>query len=126
MNEQPKLPDMATIQQEEDNVIDFQKRKLPIPKPAWKGPEEGDWLSPLKPGTEFKCRDKTGRTPRWLVNEFTHCGKLKGDVLLSPTVTLQDPKSWFWVEPVEFCKQWENRGVIAEPGTVEETVQEEE
>lgn len=97
---------------EKDNVIPFKK---PMLKLAPKGPEEGDWLSPLKSGTEFKCRDKTGRQPRWLVNEFTHCGKLKGDVLLTPTVTLNDPKSWFWVEPVEFCKQWEFRGIIEEP-----------
>jgi hypothetical protein len=105
MNEAPKV-------EEEDNVIPFKKPMLRL---APKQPEDGDWLSPLKAGTEFKCRDKTGRTPRWLVNEFTHCGKLKGDVLLSPTVTLNDPKSWFWVEPTEFCKQWEFRGVIEEP-----------
>jgi len=45
---------------EDDNIIDL---TLPIPKPMMKEPPEGDWLSPLECGTEFKCRDKTGRTP---------------------------------------------------------------
>lgn len=96
-----------------DNVIDL---TLPISKPNMKGPEgEGDWLSPLECGTEFKCRDKTGRTPRWLVMEYTHMGKLLGDVLLCPSVSINNPHTWFWVEPIEFCKQWEFRGVIQEP-----------
>src|SRR6266436_2950040 len=97
---------------EDDNIIDL---TLPIPKPKMKEPPEGDWLSPLECGTEFKCRDKTGRTPRWLVMEYTHMGKLKGDVMLSPSYNINNPQSWFWVEPIEFCKQWEFRGVIQEP-----------
>lgn len=102
-------PDLRIVSDTSDDLT------LPIPKPMMKEPTEGDWLSPLECGTEFKCRDKTGRTPRWLVMEYTHCGKLKGDVLLSPSYSLNNPSSWFWVEPVEFCKQWEFRGVIQEP-----------
>lgn len=108
MNElPPKLEDT-----EESNVIPFAKPKLNL---DLGGPTDGDWLSSMTSGTEFKCRDKTGRSPRWLVNEFTHMGKLKGDVLLAPTVQLRDPKSWFWVDPIEFCKQWEFRGIIEIP-----------
>lgn len=109
------MNEAKNIKDENDNILQFSKDRIPIPKPAWKGPVETDWLSPLACGTEFLCRDKTGRNPRWLVNEFTHCGKIHGNVLVSPTVTLQDPKTWFWVEPVEFCKQWEFRGIIEEP-----------
>lgn len=102
-------PDLRLVSDNSDDLT------LPIPKPMMKEPPEGDWLSPLECGTEFKCRDKTGRTPRWLVMEYTHMGKLKGDVLLSPSYSIQNPGSWFWVEPIEFCKQWEWRGVIQEP-----------
>jgi hypothetical protein len=94
---------------------------LAIPKPSMKEPPEGDWLSPLECGTEFKCRNKTGRSPPWLVLEYTHMGKLKGDVLLCPTVSINNPTSWFWVEPVMFCREWEFRGVISQPELPEET-----
>lgn len=88
---------------------------LPIPKPKMKEPTEGDWLSGLECGTEFKCRNKSGRSPPWLVMEYTHMGKLRGDVLLCPTYSINNPSSWFWVEPISFCREWEFRGVISEP-----------
>lgn len=102
-------PDLRLVSDNSDDLT------LPVPKPMMKEPPEGDWLSPLECGTEFKCRDKTGRTPRWLVMEYTHMGKLKGDVLVCPSYSINNPASWFWVEPIEFCKQWEFRGVIQEP-----------
>lgn len=113
MNEKPIYDEAQFV--DEDNIVSLEDFRKAIPKTAPKEPSEGDWLSGMICGTEFKCRDKTGRTPRWLVQEFTQMGKLKGDVLLSPTVTIQDPKGWFWVEPVEFCRQWEFRGIIEEP-----------
>lgn len=108
-----KKPDLYIVKSDEPEA--YTDLTLPIPKPKMKEPPEGDWLSPLTSGTEFKCRDKTGRTPSWLVMEYTHMGKLKGDVLLCPTVSLNDARSWFWVEPVRFCQAWEFRGVIEEP-----------
>lgn len=100
--------------EKEAEILPFEQPKLKL---AYSGPKDGgpDWLSGMECGTEFKCRDKTGRTPRWLVVEYTHMGKLKGDVLLCPTVRLNNPDSWFWVDPVAFCKEWEFRGVIEVP-----------
>lgn len=100
---------------EDDNVISLDEaRKHPVPKVDFRGPDGIDWLSSMVPGTEFLCRDKTGRTPRWLVIDYTHLGKLKGNVWLSPTVTVNDARTWFWVDPVAFCREWEFRGVVEE------------
>jgi hypothetical protein len=110
MNEVPRI--IEETEKETDNVIPFER---PILKLAPTEPNGGDWLSGFEPGTEFKCRDKTGRNPRWLINDFTYLGMLKGDVYLSPTVTLSEAKTWFWVDPKAFCKEWEFRGIIEEP-----------
>lgn len=95
----------------------------PVPKTDRKDPPiGGDWLTPLgnhphpPTGVEFLCRDKAGRfTPRFVVSEFTFGGKIRGNVLLIPTKTLNDVKTWQWVDPVEFCQIFEFRGIIEEP-----------
>ncbi len=92
-----------------------EEEEQPQLKPDWRGPIDGDWLSGMKTGTEFLVRDKTGRFPRWVVHEFTHAGKLKGNVLICPTATLNDPKTWQWVDPVEFCRAFEFRGIVEVP-----------
>ena len=104
----------------EEARLDIEDTKdHPRLKLDWRGPTSTDWLSNLSVGTEFKCRDLIqGR--RWQVIEFTHLGKLKGDVLLCPTVFIEDPKAWFWVDPVIFCKEWEFRGVIEIPNEPKE------
>ena len=83
-------------------------------KPGEGGPRDGDWLTPMPSGTEFLVRDKTGHQPRWLVNEFTHGGLMRGNVMIIPTKTMQDIRTWFWVDPIEFCKAFEFRGIIEE------------
>ncbi len=96
------------------DIVD--KSSHPRLKPKWRDPDDGDWLSPLAsiPGTQFKARDKVqGR--RWQVIEFTCLGKMLGDVYLSPAPMMDDPKTWFWVDPVVFCKEWEFRGVTEIP-----------
>ena len=93
------------------------KPRHPRLKPDWRGPDGDDWLSPLAriPGTKFKARDKVqGR--RWQVLEFTCLGKMLGDVYLAPAPFIEDTKSWFWVDPLIFCKEWEFRGVTEIPG----------
>lgn len=115
MGTNSKIPPKLEIVVNNDNEELDLPAKAVHPKNDWRGPPDIDWLSPMSAGTEFKCHDKLmGR--RWQVMEFTHLGKLKGDVLLSPTVFIDDPKAWFWVEPVSFCKEWEFRGVIEIPG----------
>ena len=109
------MTEMRIIENKDDNVFDLAaRREQPKLKVDWRGPDDKDWLSTLSSGTEFWCKDRTGRTPKWSVQDFTHCGKLKGYVLLAPTVTLQDPRTWFWVEPVSFCKDWDFLGIIEE------------
>ena len=86
----------------------------PALQPAWMGPKGGDWLSPMKSGTEFLCRPIFGEN-KWMLFEFTHGGKIHGNVLLCPTVTLNDVRTWKWVDPMEFCKAFELRGVLEIP-----------
>jgi len=83
--------------------------------PDWRGPKDGDWLSPMKSGTEFLVRGKTLGQPRWLLTEFTHGGKLKGNVLICPTSSLNNPATWMWVDPIEFCRAFEWRATLAVP-----------
>ncbi len=80
-------------------------------QPDWMDPFDPDWLSKMPCGTEFLCRHKL-EGPRWSLMEFTHGGKLQGNVLLCPTATINQPATWKWVDPVEFCKVWELRGVL--------------
>lgn len=88
------------------------------PKPAMKEPPSGsDWLSAIKSGTEFLTRDKfASLTPRWVVLEWIHGGlHPTGNVLLIPAKSPNDTKTWQWVDPVEFCRMFEFRGIIWEP-----------
>lgn len=85
-------------------------------KPGRQEPPSGDWLSGMESGTEFLCRDKTGHAPRWMVFEYIHGGKIQGNVLLIPSKTVNDTKSWMWADPVEFCRSFEYRGVLEDPG----------
>jgi len=94
------------------NLAEFKAR----PKPAMKPPSGPDWLSAIKSGTEFLVRDKTGSlTPRFLVLEWIHGGlHPTGNVLLLPAKSPNDNKTWQWVDPIEFCKLFDNRGIIWE------------
>lgn len=79
-------------------------------------PPGKDYLSDMKSGTEFLVRDKTGITPRWLVVEWIHGGlHSTGNVLIIPTKSANDVRTWVWVDPKEFCKAFEYRGIIEEP-----------
>lgn len=98
-----------------NNEIEEEGLPQPVLKPAWRGPKDGDWLSPMKCGTEFLVRSKVGEAPKWLLHEFTHGGKIHGNVLICPTPTLNDPRTWKWVDPIEFCKSFELRGILEEP-----------
>jgi len=112
--EKPTLE--LVVNNDEKGRLDIDEPKHVRLKPDWKGPN-GDWLTPLAmhPGTQFKCRDKVmGRA--WQVLEFAALGKLLGDVLICPAIFIQDPKAWFWVDPVIFCQEWEFRGVTEIPG----------
>lgn len=108
MNEAPRL-----VVNNDEEVI--------AAKPARQEPPPSDWLSGMKAGTEFLCRDKTMRYfPRWVALEYTHGGMLEPkpgirNVLLIPTKTMQDVKTWQWVDPLEFCMIFEFRGIIEEP-----------
>jgi hypothetical protein len=100
-------------------VVNNKEEDEELPQPRlqtdWMGPKDGDWLSPMKSGTEFLVRSKTGELPRWLLHEFTHGGKIHGNVLLCPTSTLNDVRTWKWVDPTEFCKSFELRGILEVP-----------
>ena len=104
----------------ESNVIslaEVKEEKGAHPRPMWKDPPIGDWLSRMKTWTEFAFRDPLGKHfPRWCVQDFKHLGlHISGNVLLCPTRELNNTKSWVWVDPVEFCKTFEFRGIIHEP-----------
>lgn len=94
----------------QDEVIE---QEFPRVKTAGKGPTNWDWLSPLTSGTEFLCSHK--QQSQWLLTNFTHGGKKEGAVLLIPTATMNDHRSWIWVDPAEFCKVFELRGILDTP-----------
>lgn len=96
-----------------DNKTEEEELKQPVPKTAGKGPTDGDYLSSMISGTEFLVRHRTGST--FLLNEFTHGGKKQGAVLLLPTATLQDTRTWIWVDPTIFCQTFEFRGILEIP-----------
>lgn len=73
-----------------------------------------DWLSPMVCGTEFLVYHRANPNP-WLLTEFTHGGKRMGCVLLIPTKTMNDTKTWIWVDPIEFCMAFEKRAVLEVP-----------
>jgi len=97
-------------------VVDNTEPQL---KPDGGGPTQPpvkDWLSSMKSGTDFRVRDKTGRfLPSFLREEYTHGGKLYGNVLLIPVKSMNDPKTWSLVEPVEYCKIFECTDVTSDP-----------
>jgi len=85
----------------------------PLLQTAGKGPRSGDYLSKMKCGTEFLVKHKLQST--WMLSEFTHGGLKEGCVLLCPTVTLNDPRTWMWVDPTLFCNAFELRAILEEP-----------
>ena len=97
-----------------DNVLDFVKQKALLTGGGT--PPDGDWLSPMKLGTEFLVRPKVQKT--WMLVKFMQAGIKNGNVLLIPmqgeAVSVPDTE-WIWADPVEFCKFWEFRGIILEP-----------
>lgn len=105
MNDGPKL----------ELVVSNDEEIIPAKPGRQEPPGPSDWLSGLSSGTEFLCRDKAGRYyPRFVVLEYTHGGKIQGNVLLIPTKTMNDVKSWQWCDPLEFCNVFEFRGIIGE------------
>lgn len=86
-------------------------------QPDWMGPDGTDWLSGMVCGTEFLCRKLD--LPRWKLYDFTHGGKLKGFVLLIPTMTSNDTSTWMWTDPKEFCKAFEHIRTLEVPGDVD-------
>lgn len=104
---------------DDDNVVSMDEwKRQPRPMRGGVGPpmKPGtDYLSDMKSGTEFLVRDKTGITPRWLVVEWVNGGlHSTGNVLLIPTKSANDVRTWIWVDPIEFCKAFEFRGIIEE------------
>lgn len=105
---------MLNLVVDNDKIEQEANPPFPIqPKTMGKGPTNWDWLSPMVVGTEFLCSHK--QQSQWLLTNFTHGGKKEGAVLLIPTSTMNDNRSWIWVDPVEFCKVFEPRGVLDVP-----------
>ncbi len=98
-----------------NNKTEEEELFQPLLKTGGKGPPQGYWLSPMKSGTEFLTRGKTMGQPKWLLNEWTHCGKMKGNVLICPTSSLNNPTTWIWVDPIEFCRVFELRAILEIP-----------
>lgn len=98
-----------------DNVLDFAEKKVLLSKGGGT-PPDGDWLTPMKLGTEFLVRPKTQKT--WVLQKFMQAGVKHGNVLLIPMkgeeVSVPDTE-WIWADPVEFCKFWEFKGILLEP-----------
>lgn len=96
-------------------VVNNEEERLPQPrlKTKGRGPGSGDYLSPMKCGTEFLVRGNNNYA--WLLNEFMHAGKKEGNVLLIPHGMLEKPEAWIWVDPVLFCVHFELRGVLSVP-----------
>ena len=79
-------------------------------------PPEGDWLSGMVWGTEFRVRPKQQKT--WLLATMTMGGIRKGTVLIIPhhgDEISQDTKEWMWVDPVKFCEYWELIATVMVP-----------
>jgi hypothetical protein len=99
-----------------DNVLDFVERKRALTRTGGGVPTDGDWLTPMKIGTEFLVRPKVQKT--WILAKFMQAGCKNGNVLVIPMkgeeVTAPEAE-WVWVDPIEFCKFWEFKGLILEP-----------
>lgn len=75
-----------------------------------------DYLSRMVNGTEFLCRDLRGNTPKWFIHEWIFGGlHSTGNVLLIPPKTANDNRTWVFVDPTEFCKAFEFRGILEVP-----------
>lgn len=103
-----------------DNVLDFAKQKALLAAGGGT-PPDGDWLTPMKIGTEFLVRPKVQKT--WMLQKFMQAGVRNGNVLLIPMkgeeVTVPDTE-WIWADPIEFCRFWEFKGIILEPINTDE------
>lgn len=95
-------------------VINNEEEVIPA-KPGRKEPPSGDWLTAMAQDTWFFVRDKSGRLPKWMVLEYIHGGVKAGHVLLVPTNTLSDPKTWHWVYGPDFCRDFEFRSYSNNP-----------
>jgi len=106
----------------EAEVVSLEEFRKNHPKPMGGGspPSEGDWLSPMVWGTEFRVSPKMQKT--WLLMTFTMAGVRNGTVLVIPhhgDEISQDTKEWMWVNPLDFCKFWDKIAVILIPEEIE-------
>ena len=100
---------------EDENVVDLEDFKAKL-KTGGRVPPSGDWLTPMKIGSEFLVRPKTQQS--WLLAKFMQAGVKNGNVLLIPMrgEAADTPETeWIWVDPIEFCKWWEFRGYVLVP-----------
>lgn len=98
-------------------VVDNVPEETIPAKPGRKEPPSGDWLTDMPIDTWFFVKDRSGRIPRWMVLEYIHAGVKAGHVLLVPTSTMNDPKTWMWVYGPDFCKDFEFRSYSNNPET---------
>lgn len=96
-----------------DNVTNLEEYRQSV-MTGGKPPHDGDWLSPMKTGTEFVTQDKTAAI-KWLLQEWAHLGWKDGIVLIAPALEQNNPNNWRWVDPVEFCKAFALKGITEEP-----------
>lgn len=99
-----------------DNVLDFIEKKKALTMAGGGTTSDVDWLSPMKVGTEFLVRPKVQKT--WVLAKFMHAGCKDWNVLVIPMKgeEVTSPESeWIWVDPVEFCKFWDFKGILLEP-----------
>lgn len=105
----------------EDDVVDLAEFRRSRLRAVAKtilggGPPDGEWLSKMKVGTEFLVRPKAQKT--WMLAKFMQAGSKNGNVLVIPMKgeEVNAPESeWMWVDPEEFCKFWELRGILLIP-----------
>jgi len=107
----------------DEGVVSLEEFRRNHPRRKYGGqpPEEGDWLSTMVWGTEFRVSPKTQKT--WLLMTFTMAGIRNGTVLVIPhhgDLISQDEKEWMWVNPIEFCRYWELAAIILVPEEIDE------
>ena len=109
----------------EDNVIhpDFRQPRLKFK--VKDRPPTDDWLSSMKPGTEFVTYFRQG-TINWLLSEWTFLGWKEGlegtggVCWIVPTQEINNIKEWKPVDPINFCKAFELRGITEIPEDIDE------